>query len=812
MPAIQTALVDASGDISVHGRAAFVIVVKFGTGVAGVYRDISADSLWFEIAGITRLELAAGDTIYTRKIVVTNDVVTELPLNGETQFDLRNETPEYPDVPWSGVITAYGYRTAPPGEAGPVGTQPPVSGATIIVETLEGVPTVIIQDPAGTDAGAAVIAEIIATGVAVELAVAEAGVAALASIVTARDAAIVSVNVARDNAVSSVNVARDAGMAAVAAQAATSINAVVAQQVLSLAALVAQQGTSVAAVQAQQATSIAAVQAQEALSIAAVAASATDAAAAAIVLVNDAANIKLAEIAAATGTIYANVAAYYAATPVNGEIFRVVGAVPATIFVDQYLNVSGVGTEVYLNSLTAEAYFSSVVAALQGVVNGALTQDATPAGYKAVLGVGTDALVGMERGVATFASVPVQADSSNPDFADVPLAVKPTWPGCAIVTITGASLAIATGSTPALSTTTPLANFHMGTGGLFIDSNTTRTPLIEGVGTITGETAATGLCEYLGTARVTQDEATKAATVVYAAVSGIGGQRIDQMNAPGDSTFTRWQNQVAKGVSTSVEASKALLPVVAFIGGAEGAQAQATTETEIETLRTNLDTYGRAATGQTDPVHLLMMQTGYRIVTFPNAALALQAVVRRNPYVHDFAAEYMFWPGDLSDNTHWANIEEKWIGAHAGRAIHDIQSGIEPRVVRPRAQEIVVDANNRAFLRFRTPTALRENYDDLLATANMGLGMYDAGPATVEGEIWRGSTLVLDFPGLDLATYPTSSCSYAMTAAGTLFGLSAGASGNLTDSTDEYFTFGGVAYTMMRAMLPWRLPIVRMKA
>jgi len=146
MAARQRVVVDASGNIAVHGRAAVVLLWKELVTAPSTYRDISALDLFFEVSGKYRVELAPGDDVYSRKIILTRAQVAQLGLSATTPFALLDETPVDPRTLWSGEIQAYGYRAAPPGAGPIVGTGVDVSSASVILSADgSGDPVVILQ-------------------------------------------------------------------------------------------------------------------------------------------------------------------------------------------------------------------------------------------------------------------------------------------------------------------------------------------------------------------------------------------------------------------------------------------------------------------------------------------------------------------------------------------------------------------------------------------------------------------------------------------------------------------------------------------
>lgn len=153
MSATQRAVVDDLGNINVHGRAGLVAIVKVETAVVDTYSNISASLMYFEVAGKYRVEMAAGDTVYERKVILTRAQIDDLAVNQPYQFALHDETPSVQRTLWSGTITAFGFRTAPTGASIPTGTGAVVSGATVVVRSSGTTdPVVIIRYEGATGA------------------------------------------------------------------------------------------------------------------------------------------------------------------------------------------------------------------------------------------------------------------------------------------------------------------------------------------------------------------------------------------------------------------------------------------------------------------------------------------------------------------------------------------------------------------------------------------------------------------------------------------------------------------------------------
>ena len=134
MTAEQRPVVDDLGNIAVHGRSGLVIVVKIETATAGVYENISASDLFFEIGGKLRLALSAGADIYSRQVILTRAQVATLSINQPYAFAIHDETTSTPSTPWAGTITTFGFKTAPTGVPDVDGEATNWTGATVVIQ------------------------------------------------------------------------------------------------------------------------------------------------------------------------------------------------------------------------------------------------------------------------------------------------------------------------------------------------------------------------------------------------------------------------------------------------------------------------------------------------------------------------------------------------------------------------------------------------------------------------------------------------------------------------------------------------------
>jgi hypothetical protein len=108
--ALQPATVDANGNITAHGRGGLSLVLTFQN-ADGTARDVSALTMYFEVAGSVRVALGAGATTDKRTLTLTRTQVGAMGA-GRKDFAVIDETAT-PDVIWAGSISVKGYTDAP---------------------------------------------------------------------------------------------------------------------------------------------------------------------------------------------------------------------------------------------------------------------------------------------------------------------------------------------------------------------------------------------------------------------------------------------------------------------------------------------------------------------------------------------------------------------------------------------------------------------------------------------------------------------------------------------------------------------------
>lgn len=109
---IQAPEVDGQGNITVHGRSGLPLTLEFEDATGGP-RDVSAAAIYFEVDGVLRIPLIAGDDDHKRELLLGDEHVADIFGKGPLPFAFRDESGAEPTVFWSGTIRATGFAAQP---------------------------------------------------------------------------------------------------------------------------------------------------------------------------------------------------------------------------------------------------------------------------------------------------------------------------------------------------------------------------------------------------------------------------------------------------------------------------------------------------------------------------------------------------------------------------------------------------------------------------------------------------------------------------------------------------------------------------
>jgi hypothetical protein len=98
--------------LNVHGRGGAVIV--FQIQAAGVFQDISARSLLFELDGETAIALTPGADDTQQLITIPESLVRAMSVGEAVNFAVLDITGEPVVALWTGQLRPYGFNGTPP--------------------------------------------------------------------------------------------------------------------------------------------------------------------------------------------------------------------------------------------------------------------------------------------------------------------------------------------------------------------------------------------------------------------------------------------------------------------------------------------------------------------------------------------------------------------------------------------------------------------------------------------------------------------------------------------------------------------------
>lgn len=216
------------------------------------------------------------------------------------------------------------------------------------------------------------------------------------------------------------------------------------------------------------------------------------------------------------------------------------------------------------------------------------------------------------------------------------------------------------------------------------------------------------------------------------------------------------------------------------------------------------------ATGQTWRPHVVVITPTYHIKTSAGATDAWNRLARERDDVHVIAPGYRF---PYANGTHFSNLGQILRGEYWGRAIDQIFAGFKPDA----AEWLGFTANGAVvYATIRAPKPV--GWDSLPAgmqVADKGVVIWDAAstPLTISSMAWSviGVDKGTGWP-ISMLTIVTNGAParfrYALDAQGSdMFGvggqITAGASGNICDTTTDAVTISGVEYSMAH----WAQPV-----
>lgn len=287
---------------------------------------------------------------------------------------------------------------------------------------------------------------------------------------------------------------------------------------------------------------------------------------------------------------------------------------------------------------------------------------------------------------------------------------NPTWTyENHIVLSMGQSLAIGVNATPVLTTTQPY-NTKMLSSGVRTYSDSpysaaTLAALIEAADAEGGETPLGGAALYLNELILREDQVAynQHSFAVLGAATGVGSTAIAD-HVSGTPIFTRAVDVVTRmhNQSLAADTTAACLGVFWIQGESDVATAQATYQTTLQTMRSDLSTSIQGATGQTEPVKMFTYQTASHLAysqATPNSALAQLAAANADANIYLSTPMYHL---EYSDGVHMTNNSSRQLGAYMALAYKRvIIDGLDWKPLQPKAH---IRQGSVCILTFDVPT------------------------------------------------------------------------------------------------------------
>ncbi|MDP9902606.1 hypothetical protein [Variovorax ginsengisoli] len=364
---------------------------------------------------------------------------------------------------------------------------------------------------------------------------------------------------------------------------------------------------------------------------------------------------------------------------------------------------------------------------------------------------------------------------------------------------------------PPLSTVQPYLNLTFAGGPKAAAGQTASKPCVEdslsegGVNSgDRGETICSGMVNWMTRLAMIENGFSAADLVMFTSAPGQGGQKIVNIKK-GTVFYTRFLAHVtaAKAIATAAGKTYAV-QFVAFIEGetdCDEGTSYATYLAEQLQIATDIDIDVRAITGQTAPVHMLLVQCSYRAVSSGGAIiLAQNEAARQHPLIHLVNPTY-YIPFS-SDNLHRTNVGHLLQGRILGRAGKElvINGNVPSKVIGTSATAVGLEL----AVRCETPRQLVIDAKTYPATDYGIRVLDDTGTVPISNirALGREVTMTL---GRALGTNPR--VRYGLDYLGAGLTITAGASGNLRDTTPDACLITDTSYSMAHRALAFQLPI-----
>ncbi len=374
----------------------------------------------------------------------------------------------------------------------------------------------------------------------------------------------------------------------------------------------------------------------------------------------------------------------------------------------------------------------------------------------------------------------------------------------------GQSNSIGADAVPVLSVSQPYNNVSFNGGVRAWNGNWSYMPLVPlkedsdasggsgGAGVTLGETPASCAANYATTLRI-MDGNSAGSHVIHACTAGRGTTTIAAMSK-GSSWYTSAVAPMIAAAGAIPGYSAHIIPFVQGERDADDGTSRASYLAALNLLQADMEADLKAASGQTGPVYMMVVQISKYTVTNPGPALAQYDAVKNNPKVLFACPAYII---PYVNTIHYSSVGNKLVGAYVGRAYKQMLAGNKPDVLMPIS---VTRRANVLRVKFSVPQMpLRLDNVGMADTFANGFRVTSNNVTVpITSMSIEGDTVVIV-----LESTPTGAVEvrYGLDYSG-LGRPAAMGCGNLRDSANDKVTISGVTYTLFNAAIAFAMPSI----
>lgn len=373
---------------------------------------------------------------------------------------------------------------------------------------------------------------------------------------------------------------------------------------------------------------------------------------------------------------------------------------------------------------------------------------------------------------------------------------------------TGESTSNGANAYPATSLIQPYSNITF-TGGPKANPLTGTKPLVEDE-VLAGETTVSSSLNHASRLAAAERGIKPADFIQFGFVCGQDGSKVADISK-GTAPYTRFLDKLTAAKGLAVAADKDfVVPSIDLIIGLNDSGAltpYATLLPQLNTLRSDMEADIKVTTGQTSPVHFLVIQPSQYALSGGGVGgdpiRAMVGFCRNSRVNHLVAPEYPF---PRSDGTHFTAHTAIRIGHYLGRGFNEISKGLPTSALVP----LSATADGTALaIRFAVPVGpLVLDAATLGAATDYGIKVVDGtGTLTLSAIAASGNTITAT---LNRALGSSPKCRIGLDYAPATISSNAGTGTNIRDSSPDTHKVGATTYAMFNWAIADELDIIKL--